>query len=92
MGISEVSTLHLSSSHPLVDCIPVKTLVCGDPEGRNFTVASHSIDRERMKTQILGYFSNRHDAAGVASSAGIIGRARPGAISFFDSVEFAMTR
>ena len=36
--------LNCSVSHPFVDFIPVKTVVSADPEGRNFTYASHSID------------------------------------------------
>src|SRR6266849_7051107 len=38
---------HLTCSviHPFVDCTPLKTPVGADLEGRNFTVASQSIDR-----------------------------------------------
>ena len=53
-----------SVSHPFLDCILVKTPVGADPEGRNFTFASQSIDRRPTNVKILGYFGNRHDASG----------------------------
>ena len=62
--------IHLSVDHPLFDCIPIKTIVVADLERRNLTFANHSIDRGPMNFQKLGYFGNRHDAAGRGIVAG----------------------
>jgi len=64
---------HLTCSviHPFVDCTPLKTPVGADLEGRNFTVASQSIDRRPTNVKILGYFGNRHEASGRCIVAGL---------------------
>jgi hypothetical protein len=64
------SAIHLSVDHPLFDCIPIKTIIVADLERRNLTFANHSIDRGPMNFQKLGYFGNRHDAAGRGIVAG----------------------
>jgi hypothetical protein len=52
---------HLSSVvHPFIDRMHVKTVVAADFETRDFTFANQSVDRARMKLQVLGDLDGRH--------------------------------
>jgi hypothetical protein len=50
----------LSVDHPFIDRTHVKTVVAADFETRDFTFANQSVDRARMKLQVLGYLDGRH--------------------------------
>lgn len=50
--------LQLSVDHPLFECVPNKTMVAGDLERWNLTLASEFVDYVGMNLQMFSYFDS----------------------------------